>query len=250
MNSTRARLLQLLPLLACCLGLRAEPAIIAKVRAHLGSEDVLNAVTSVHMVGTVTRDNPKDPAHPIISQVEMIVARPYKSRITFTTGQNVEVDAVNGYDGWHRHEEADPAKWKQSVANVQAIRQLRANVWQNLAFYRPYDSAGPEITDLGRVVLHGVACERVAFAHDPATVFYRYFDLSSGRLVATTTSSGSEIHEEGDLISSGIRFPHSLVTTFPGARPLVVTLTFNQVTVNETFPDSIFSPPEPRPRKQ
>jgi hypothetical protein len=250
MKSTRARFLQLLPLLACGLGLRAEPAIIAKARAHLGSEAVLNAVTSVHMVGTVTRDNPADPAHPINSQVEIIVARPYKSRVTITTGQTVEVDAVNGYDGWHRHEEADPAKWKQSVSNVRAIRQLRANAWQNLAFYRSYDNSGPEITDLGRVVLHGVPCERVAFAHDPATVFYRFFDLSSGRLVATTTNSGSEIHEEGDLFASGIRFPHTLVTTFPGARPLVVTLTFTKVTVNESFPDSLFSPPDPRPRKQ
>jgi outer membrane lipoprotein-sorting protein len=214
---------------------RAEPAIIEKARAFLGPEDALNGVTSVHMKGTMVRENPADPTHNVTADLEIIVEKPYKFR-----------------DGWHRHEEKDaPAKWSQLVAGAGAIRQMRANIWQNLAFYRQIDSSGPTIVDQGSVESHGVVCEKVAFIHDATTSFYRFFDQATGRLVFTTTPSGSEIREEGELHAGGIRFPQRLITTFSGpGKAQVVTLTFTSVTVNEVFPDSVFATPEPRPRAQ
>ncbi len=233
------------------LAAQAEPDIIGKARAYLGSEDALNAVTSVHFVGSIARDNPADPAHPIHGTIDIVVAKPYKFHVILTSDKVVEVDGLNGYDGWHRHEDRlDPSKWAETVAGVGAIHQMRANIWQNLAFYRQIDSDGPQIVDKGTVTSNGVLCREVSFIHDAKTTFNRFFDEATGRLVFTASGSGGEIREEGELRAGGIRFPKKLITTFAGGpgKVQVVTLEFSTITVNEVFPDSLFAPPPPLPR--
>ena len=228
-----------------------EPAIIAKARAYLGSEAALSSVHSVHFVGTISADNPKDPAHPTHARLEMIIQRPYQLRLQATYDKVTEIDGLNGYDGWHRHEDnANPALWRQVVLAANDIKQMRTNIWQNLAFYRSFDREGPQIEDRGSVQVDGVRTRKVAFIHDSRTVFYRFFDERTGKLVVTETESGSQIKEEGEIVEAGIRFPRKLITVFTGrngAKDQTVVLEFDRVSVNETFPDSLFSVPAPLP---
>ena len=228
-----------------------EPPIISRARSYLGTEAALGAVRSIHFVGKITADNLQDPLHPTTARLEMILQKPYQLRLQATYAKVTEIDGLNGYDGWHRHEDnANPALWRQVVLGANDIKQMRTNIWQNLAFYRAFDRDGPVIEDRGDATLDGVPTRKVAFIHDSQTVFYRYFERATGRLVVTQTGSGSEIKEEGELVAAGVRFPKKLITVFKGragSKDQKVVLEFDTVTVNETFADSLFAVPEPLP---
>ena len=229
----------------------AEPAIVAKARAYLGSDPALDGVTSIHFVGTLVTADPAEPAKPIRQAVEIIFQKPEQQRIQATSEQTVEVTAIDGYEAWRRIEDAaDRSKWQQTLLGAEQIKHLRANTWENLSFFRGLGRRGGQIEDQGPAAVDGIACEKIAFIHGPNIVFYRFFDLATGRLVYTETESGATMREQGELRVAGVRFPKSLVQTSKEANGLVqtVTITFEKVMVNETFPASLFAMPPLSPR--
>ena len=229
----------------------AEPAIIAKARAYLGPETLLDGVKSIHFVGTLVTADPAEPAKPIRQAVEIIFQKPDQQRIKATSEKTIEVTALDGYDGWRRVQDAaDASKWQQTLLGPDQLKHLRANTWENLAFFRGIERRGGRLEDQGPATIDGVACEKVAFIHGPNIVFYRFFDLATGRLVYTETESGSTMREQGELRADGLRFPKSLVQASKAANGKIqtVTITFEKVTVNEVFPVSLFSVPPLSPR--
>ena len=89
-----------------------------------------------------------------------------------------------------------------------------------------------------------MACQKIAFIHEANIVFYRYFDVASGRLVLTETESGGTHREQGEIVAGGVRFPKALVTMANNDdRTQTVTLNNEKVTVNETFPVNFFAVP-------
>ena len=76
-------------------------------------------------------------------------------------------------------------------------------------------------------------------------MFYRFFDLATGKVVYSETETGSTIREHGEIIVNGVRFPKSIVTVSknPAGQPQSVTITFDKITINETFPPNFFSVP-------
>jgi hypothetical protein len=247
-----------------------EPAIIAKARAYLGSEDALNAVRSVHLVGNFVSD--KAGAAPA-STVDIIFQKPWQHHLVVTASQTVKAGgvlsddqraglapvpqatstvvrtiALNDYDAWERiQSNADLPRL--GLLSVDQIRVLRADVWENLGYYRGIEAVGGTVADQGPATIDGVACEKIAFTHSPTVIYYRYFELATGRLVYTETAGGLKIREEGSVEASGIKFPQKIITiepaTTPGATPRSTTLTIDHVTVNEVFPSTLFAVPLP-----
>jgi hypothetical protein len=227
----------------------AEPAIIAKARAYVGPESTLEGLKSVHFVGTLITADPKDPKKEIRAAMEIIFQRPDQQRIKSTSDTTIEVTALDGYDGWQRIEDAkNPAKWQQTLLGTDQIKRLRANTWENLAFYRGIERRGGKMEDQGTQTIDGVNCQKIAFIHAPNIIFYRFFDVATGRLVYTETESGGNIRESGEMRAGGLRFPKSIVTAMKGTAGVqTVTINFEKVTINESFPNSLFSvPPIPR----
>jgi hypothetical protein len=229
----------------------AEPAIIAKARAYLGSESALDGVKSIHFVGTLVTADPADPAKPLRSAVEIMFQKPEQQRIRAVSDKAVEVTALDGYDGWRRvQDSADPTKWQQTLLGAEQIKHLRANTAENLAFFRGLERRGGRIEDQGPAVVDGIACQKIAFVHSPAIVFYRYFDLATGRLVFTETESGATMREQGELPTGGIRFPKTLVQTskMPNGQVQTVTINFEKVTLNESLAVDLFRVPALLPK--
>jgi hypothetical protein len=223
----------------------AEPAIVAKARAYLGTEAALDAVKSLHFTGTLlvtsTEVNAQTP-----TAMELIFQKPYQQRVQATSAKMIEVTALDGYDGWRRvHDPADPGKWQQSLLGADPIKRLRANTWENLAFFRGIETVGGRLEDQGPVTFEGTACQKIAFIHAPTIIFYRYFDVATGRLVYTETENGSSIRESGEVRVNGIRFPKSMTNTtkLPDGQTRTYTVTFDKISVNETFPASTFAVP-------
>lgn len=224
----------------------AEPAIIAKARARLGSEAAIEAVKSIHYIGTLVTADPADPTKQTRAAIDIVFQKNDRQRISATSDKIIETTALDDYDAWQRKQDAaDPAKWQQTLLGAEQIKRLRANTWETLAFFRGLEVRGGRIEDLGAATIDGIACQKIAFIHAPNIVFHRYFDKATGRLTLTETEAGGTLREQGEIIASGIRFPKTLVTTTKNAKDQVQTVTINieKVTVNEVFPPSFFGVP-------
>lgn len=224
----------------------AEPDIIAKARAFVGTESALNSVNSVRYSGTLVAPDPADASKQVRTAIEIIFQRPEQQRITATSDKAIETTALDGYEGWMRMQDPkDPTKWRQTLLGTEQIKRLRANTWENLAFFRGIERVGGRLEDQGTTTVEGTTCRKIAFIHNPNIVFYRSFDVTTGRLVLTETESGGTIREQGEMMVKGIRFPRSIVTTSKTAKGELqtVTINFDQIQVNEAFPASHFRVP-------
>ncbi len=235
----------------CAPAAHSEPAILAKARAFIGSDAALDAVGSVHYVGTLLSTHPTDPSKSMSAQVDIVFQKPHRQRITISYPKATEQTGLDGYDAWRRQQDpGDTSRWKQVLLSPDQIKRLRANTLENLLFFRGLERLGGKIEDLGAVSLDGADCRKIAFVHGPNIVFTRYFETATGRLILTETESGGSIREEGETLVNGVRFPRKIVTVTkaPGGETQTVTINLEKIVVNEIFPASFFAVPSLSPQ--
>src|SRR5438552_10159487 len=80
----------------------AEPPIIAKARARVGSEAALESLKSIHFVGKLVTADPGDATKELRADVELIFQKPDRQRITATYEKFVEATGLDSYEGWTR----------------------------------------------------------------------------------------------------------------------------------------------------
>jgi len=232
--------------------LRAETAdqIISKARAWLGGEAALNAVSTIHFVGTLEAagkvPSPTDKTKLIDGvttlPAEIVFQKDYQQRITVTSPGAINTTALDGYDAWQkRTNPANPAQWQVTLLDANQVKRLRANTWENLSFFSGLDKKGGTVQVGDDVTVDGVACVKVSFIHAADIVFQRYFDKATGRLVKTVTENGGEIREEGEVVVNGVKFPKKVINK--AANGQVTTITIDRVMLNENFPAGDFAVP-------
>ncbi len=225
--------------------------IIAKARGYLGSEAALAAVKSIRFAGTMETEEPSaQGVRTVKSPIEIIFQKPYRQRIVLTTDTAIQTTGLDDYDGWQRVQERGQAgRWRLALLQADMIKKLRANTWENLNFYQGLEKRGGSVQVVGPVTTDGIAAVKVVFVHEAGISFTRYFDAATGRLVLTETDRGDRIREEGDMLVSGVRFPRKVIsvaaTTDAAGKPVEsrTVITFDQITVNEAFPDNVFEVP-------
>ena len=232
-----------LPLLPAAGRRAAGPAdeIIAKARAYLGREDVLNSVRTVHYIGSF-----EDDTHQKVG-LDVVFVRPYRQLMVVTTPKTAsapgvrEITVLDGYAGWREVQEiGGTGRGQITMLDVAPVKRLRANVWENLYFYRDIGKKGGHVDYLGPASVDGHAAIKVAFVHDNGIVFTRYFDAQTGQRLLSETESGGSIREEGEIIAGGLHFPKKLTNVQNGK---TVVITFDEVRVNESVPESVFALP-------
>ncbi|MES2693387.1 MAG: hypothetical protein V4773_07940 [Verrucomicrobiota bacterium] len=252
MNSVLRRLaLAPVVVLFAAVAQAAEPAIIAKARAFVGAEATLEAVTSVKFTGTLTAPDAKDPTKQVTTALEIIFQKPDQQRIMMTSNTEIETTGLDGYEGWLRRQDPNVAtNWRQMLLGVEQIKRLRANAWENLYYFRGIERIGGRVEDQGTKQINGVTCQKIAFIHSSNIIFIRYFDVATGKLVLTETEGGGTIRETGEMMVNGVRFPRTIVTTAKSSKgeEQAVTVNFEKIELNQTFPGSIFRVPSPSAR--
>jgi outer membrane lipoprotein-sorting protein len=246
MTATLRRLALASIVLVSSVAAAAEPAIIAKARAFVGTEQALNAVTSVHFTGTLLAPDHADPTKQSQSKIEIIFQKPDQQRVTSTAPAVIETTALDGYEGWMQLQDpTDPKKRRLMVLRPEQVKRLRANTWESLAFFRGLDTQGGSIEEQGTQKIDDITCQKVAFIHGSNIIFTRYFDIATGRLVLTETEGGGTIREKGEMIVNGVRFPRSIETTTKNAKgeANTVTITFEKIELNQQFPATLFRVP-------
>lgn len=224
---------------------------IGKARAHIGTESALAGLTSVHFTGQlstteITPDGPQD----IRADLEIVFQSPYRQSIVATTANRIETTALDDYEGWQRiADPASPNNWRLTLLSVDQIKRLRANTWENLSFFRGIERRGGRTEDLGLTQIDGRTAHKIGFVHEAGIIFYRYFDVDTGKLLLTETEAGGSIREEGEIVVDGIRFPKRVITTneLADGSKRTVTVTFDKVEVNQAFPASTFAVPPMTP---
>jgi outer membrane lipoprotein-sorting protein len=228
-------------------------AIIAKARAYLGPDATLEAITSIHYVGTLASEETikdkdgKETKRPFNGKIDLIFQKPYLQRVVLVSYKGLEMTGLDDFEAWRRLEPAnDPKHASLTLLDKDQVMSQRANTWENIAFYRGIERRGGHVDDLGSHVIDGHNCEKLAFVHQPGLTFYRYFDTTTGQLILTDTENGVLTREYGEMMVNGVRFPKSLVniTKDPATgRENTLTITLDKITLNESFPESIFAVP-------
>jgi hypothetical protein len=228
---------------------------IAKARAALGRDHALDAVRTVHFTGTLetvqqvpSSADPKVPTDEVLRLgIDIVFQKPYQQRIVLRSDKVVETTALDGYDGWVRRADATREdQWQLTLLDPGQIKRLRANTWENLAFYRGIEQRGGKVEFLGEENSEGKDCVKLRFSHADNISFLRYFEKNTGVLVKTVTETGGEIREEGETLINGVRYPKKLVNKTPDGK--ITTITFDSIKVNETVPDSEFAVPALLPK--
>jgi hypothetical protein len=222
--------------------------VIAKARAYLGPEKTLNSFHSLKVLGTGEEvQKQEDGTEKRVSfGIEIIIQKPFQRRIVLTGADHTETTALDDYEAWQRlQDKKDPSRWRTTLFPKNKVKQLRADTWENLAFFRGIEEVGGTIEDRGIVQLDGKPAHKLAFVHEPGIVYVRYFDPETGRLMLTETDSSVRVREEGEMMVNGIRFPKRIVntTTQGDGRDRVVIVNIEQVIINEEYPRDIFSVP-------
>lgn len=209
---------------------------IARARARLGSESALQGVTSIHFIGTIEINGANQRAMDIVFQ------KPMQQRFTFTSPELIEVLALDDYDAWQKRiNPKNPAQWQLTLLDAAQTKRLRAQVWDNLNFLRGIEKLRGSVTVGGDATVDGLACVKLVFTYNDNIVLTRYYDKATARLVKTETEAGVEIREEGEMFVNGIRFARKVSNREKSGR--TVTLNFDKVILNETFPASDFAVP-------
>ena len=209
---------------------------IARARARLGSESALQGVTSVHFIGTIEVDGANQRTMDIIFQ------KPMQQRFTFTSPELIEVLALDEYDAWQkRTNPKNLTQWQLTLLDANQIKRLRAQAWDNLNFLRGIEKMRGSVKVGGDATVDGLACVKLVFSYSDNIVLTRYYDKATARLVKTETETGVEIREEGEVFVDGIRFARKVRNREKSGR--TVTLSFEKVILNETFPASDFAVP-------
>jgi hypothetical protein len=218
--------------------------VITQARRYIGKERDLAAVRTLHYRGTITVAGPIQAS----GTLEMLLQQPNFQKTIRVLGDKRETVGLDDTEGWVRAESvAKPALGRTDMVPPAQLRLLRASAVENLSFYRGLEKFGGRTEGRGETTFEGKAAVRVAFIHPGEVTFVRTFDKATGRLLVTQGPGGEEIREEGELVVANLRFPQRLISTAKNAEggEFVVTIVFEEVRVNESFPPDTFAVPMP-----
>ena len=237
--------------LAAALSLFAIPAgaasaddVVAQARRYIGKDRDIDAVRTLHYRGRIEISG----ANKETGTFEMLLEKPNQQKTVQVIGDRRTTVGLDDTVAWNRVESVSkPALSRTGIMDIPQMRLMRASSIENLCFFRGTAKEGIRVEHRGETASDGRATVRLAFVHPDGIVFVRTFESATGRLLHTEGPGGGLIREEGEQTVAGLRFPQRLVSTSKAddGSESTVTIFFDEIKVNETFPADTFSVPLP-----
>ncbi len=242
--------LAVFPVLALVVHAASADEVVARARRYLGAERDIEAIRSIRYRGQI---EVRDAAGALVADtsgsLDMIVQKPAQQLDVRTSAKVRDTVGLDDLTGWQQHERLDqPTRPRVVILPMAELRRLQAVTFENLAFFRGLERRGGKIESRGESLLDGVPVDVVAFVHPHDIVFVRYFDKATGRLLLTEDTTGAKIREEGEVVVGGVRFSRRMLSTgkLANGTDFTVTITFDDIKVNETYPAELFAVPMPK----
>lgn len=213
--------------------------LMGRIRAYLGGDERLESVQSLAFKGEEYSYTEKTKFDFVI-----YLKKPFYQRAERTDGKRRLVVAIDDLEGWVMQERTlESGEVERMVVPMHAgdFRRMLFNTMENLYFYKGIEKTRGEIVNKGVARFGNTPCAVLDFVYDSETIYRRYFDLKTGRLVGSVLEDGVIVREIGVIEKSGIRFPER-IETYNG-KELTGRLIFRNVVVNPKIPDSLFAYP-------
>ncbi len=219
--------------------LHAQPSteeIVAKARQYLGGDDALDSIRSIIYEADFSATDGS------AGTMKIMFQKPLQQRVEIIREEMGEVSVLNDFDGWQKiYDLNDEARWSLTLLNPEKIKELQANTFENLHFFRGIESRRGWIENKGVTTIDGQQTVELTFNYPGGAVFRRFFDTENGRLLLTETTNGSQIREEGKILVDGVVFPETLTLSRDGE--VLNRIHFKKIVLNEKIDSSEFEVP-------
>jgi hypothetical protein len=211
--------------------------VISRARATLGSEQALNEVITLKMLGTLEPANAKVPAATLL----IIARKPNSQRLEIRMDDMVETTILNcrkaciirsnlGAEASQMRELTEPERERV----LYSTRQL-------FNFYQPNFKSGEKVTYEGMVTHREKRTHKISYKYPEGLETVRYFSVEDDTLVASVADNGVESVNRGSLMVQGIKFPESIDYYEEGRK--LHTIKLREVSVNKPLAAGIFDVP-------
>ena len=236
-------LLSFLLLIQSQASLEQVESIVAKARAHLGTESALDAVQSIRYHGKITLFQEDDTQKE--GEVVLTFMKPCSQRIEFIFPDQTMVTGFNGHEGWEltegKLEDGKPYHGVRPMSFDDTRRTKAASV-ENLCFFHPFSFDYENVKDRGTATVDGKTTRRIDFIHNGSYVFSRFFDPNTGDLLRSELDTGVVTVETGEMSVDGIRFSDKIVGLVD--EKATYEMDFDKIEVNSVINPAIFDYPD------
>lgn len=219
--------------------------VIEKARKFLGGGENLEQIEALKYIGTIN-----SPERKRAGSLVMELKKPLKQRIEIETSSgDLEVTAVNGYEGWIMKKASGERAAEIQVMNAENLNRMLVSTWENLNFFKEPTKQHARTVFKGMTEFRGRPVYELHVIYPGGTpTFKRYFDKQTGELVGSLTDDGLEFIESGMILVDGVQFPRK-IEAFRGEKRVHV-IEFTEVLINPEIPDAQFEYPISVPVKR
>lgn len=212
-------------------------SVIERARAFVATDDLLNGIERLKYEGTIIPASGQDER-----RVVLYLEKPNRQRLEIFDDVGKVSLVVNGREGFMIQEDLQSGQSRISLLPTDQIRRFTANAVENLYYYKFPPRAQVRVRYLGQEEFRGEMADVVRFIHPGNSMFLRYFEPGTGRLIATLSDTGVINLEDGHKRVDGIRFSEA-VLSYQGDE-YEHKIVFDNIEVNPEFDPKLFSFPE------
>lgn len=216
--------------------------VIAKARARLAPESVLEGVRSIQYEGRIL-----DPKGQAAGRISLLFAKPDRQRVEIVDNGPFDITAVNGHEGWNMNGSSDGGSQADGgvrlvILSPEQVDRLIVNTLENVYFYRGYLHRSGDVALLGSQRLHGREVHHLRFTYRDNLFYDRFVAVADGDLVETVGDNGMRHRKTGEMVVGGIRFPKT-IEAYTKEGVLARTLVFDKIVVNAPLSETLFDYP-------